>query len=180
MKFIGYPQLEELLTLYTRIQSLVGSLTAELKAFVEQNSSVEDRLASMAIGNRVIYQDSEQITATPEPGKRMTAVIADYHDAFSREDREAIKEILADLDIVNLVLGKLNHGLNGLKEAEMEIIEAKYFKGYTWALASDTVRLSEGQGKKLRREAIEQMLPVCRIKVEDYEAVIRIIKGGEL
>lgn len=179
MKFIGYPQLEKLLTLYTGIQSLAGSLTAELKAFVEQDSNIEDRLASMAIGNRVIYQDSVQITATPEPGKRMTAVIADYHNIFNREDREAIKEILADLDTVNLVLGKLNHGLNSLKEVEKEIIEARHFKGYAWALASDTVRLSEGQCKKLRREAIEQMLPICRIKVEDYETVIRIIKGGE-
>ncbi len=139
MKFINHPQLEELLTLYNRIQPLVGSLTAELKAFVEQNSSVEDRLASMAIGNRVTYQDSIQITATPEAGKRMTTVVADYHDIFSHEDREAIKEIFADLDTINLVLEKLNHGLNALKETEKEIIEIKYFKGYTWPLVSSVV-----------------------------------------
>jgi len=107
----------------------------------------------------------------------MTKIVDNYHDIIDHEDHEAIQEILADLRVVDLVLDKITCGLSCLPETQQKIIEAKYFKNYTWGLTSDAARLSEGQCKLLKRQAIERMLKVTRIKWSDYTKINELISG---
>lgn len=179
MAYIGYLQVGKLFENHNVIQGLTGSLQAELEAFIKQDSSEDERLYSMSIGNRDLYQDVP-ITSRPVPGQRMTAVVADYHSIIADQDRQAIREIITDIKTVQVTLEKLSTAMTCLTDDQMQVIDLCFLQGKTTGQISWRITKTDSSTRRIRKQALELIAKVCRISLEHYNRIMELIEGVEL
>jgi len=169
--YIKYPQAEELLKSYPKLKSYLKNLQIELERLYHEgkndNIDPDDILYSLAIGNRIM---SDMPHAMPSPGDKMTNVIRAKDRIISEEIRKLMQNILT----IGEVVEKTTSALTCLTTQERRIIELKYFEDMPW---KDILRETDNcigilQGKRIRRAAVEKILPLLRIKPEQLEFCI--------
>lgn len=169
--YIKYPQAEELLKSYRKLKSYLKILQIELERLYyegkNEDINPDDILYSLAIGNRVM---SDMPHAMPSPGDKMTNVIRAKDRIISEEIRKLMQNILT----IGEVVEKTTSALTCLTTQERRIIELKYFEDMPW---KDILRETDNcigilQGKRIRRSAVEKILPLLRIKPEQLEFCI--------
>ncbi len=169
--YIKYPQAEELLKSYPKLKSYLKNLQIELERLYHEgkndNIDPDDILYSLAIGNRIM---SDMPHAMPSPGDKMTNVIRAKDRIISEEIRKLMQNILT----IGEVVEKTTSALTCLTTQERRIIELKYFEDMPW---KDILRETDNcigilQGKRIRRSAVEKILPLLRIKPEQLEFCI--------
>lgn len=171
MTYITYPQAEVLLKAYPKLKSYLKNLQIELERLYHegQNGSIDpdDILYSLAIGNRIM---SDMPHAMPSPGDKMTNIVFAKDHIITDE----IKGLMQAINTMGEVVEKTTSALTCLTAQERQIITLKYFEDMPW---KDILRETDNcigilQGKRIRRAAVEKILPLLRIKPEQLEFCI--------
>jgi hypothetical protein len=169
--YIKYPQAEELLKSYRKLKSYLKILQIELERlyYEGKNDDInpDDILYSLAIGNRVM---TDMPHAMPSPGDKMTNIIL----AKDRINNEEIRNLIQIILTIGEVVEKTTSALTCLTTQERRIIELKYFEDMPWkdVLKGMETYVEDRQGRRIKREAIEKMLPLLRITPEQLEFCI--------
>ncbi|HWQ74246.1 MAG TPA: sigma factor-like helix-turn-helix DNA-binding protein [Syntrophomonas sp.] len=174
--FIRALELEYLLKHHSIIESLLQSLVSELEAFMQQQFSESELIETLSMGNRVLT-DVPRVSS-PDPGAKMTRIVQNLPGQVDRLKLQGCKEIIDDINTVDLTLKKLEITLRALTKEERQIMQLYFLEGHTWEQVADKMQMSLLQVKQRRKRAIERLVPVTRISLSDYRRIVELIEGN--
>ena len=100
----------------------------------------------------------------------------------AKEVKKALKEIIKEMYHIDIVLDKIEIGLNSLTETQREIIQLKYWEEKTWneiiqALICTNDFYSKKQIRIISDKAMRKLRTVAMIDTEMYKNVIALINN---
>ena len=178
MERIGYPQVEELLKNYHTLKSYLLNLQTELATIYYGNNneaiSLDDILYSLSVGNRVI---SDMPHGSPSPGEKVLNIILNKDRMINDEIRHLINAINTFGEIVE----KIDNAYVTLNDAEKILIRCRYYERMRWKeiYSLPDWYYTEDFTWEIRRNAVEKLVLLLRIKPEQYVFCMKCIKGSE-
>jgi len=172
LKIIKYPQMEQLLTNYKKIDGASASIQHEIQGcstgfsesdFIEGISLGRSSLANTAVDTGTYVSDKTSSTALSYKYRMEQAKDDIYH------------ELTKELAAINIVLDKLNIGLRALPEETRKIIELKYFEDLFWVDIERRLVRSVSSMQDMRRKGIKTLCSVSRITNKQYVETMRLL-----
>ena len=181
-EFIRYEEMKELLTLVPTLKDIRLSLQAEIKRNADYvNDTDRDVIEGMTFGD---FRLSDMPFANTNETSDKTANIAlNYEKLISNEAKEAeraIKEIIREIYYIEIVLDKIEIGLNSLSKVQQEILTQKYWENKTWDeimehLREQKIFYSKVGIRKKTKQTIKKINTIALIEMNIYKKVIALI-----
>lgn len=168
MPYIKYPQVEELLKSYPLLKALLANLQREYRTVYEADvdwlGAEFEVMYSKIVGNHVLTDIP--FGGHKSPGDKETGIIS---DAPGKEHKSAMRDIMADINLVWNVVDQMDNAFKCLTDDEQELIRDFYWQKRTIKQLRDKFHIGNSQVRRNKREAIEKMVKVLRITFGQYE-----------
>ncbi|HAS91776.1 MAG TPA: hypothetical protein DCS12_05905, partial [Clostridiales bacterium] len=98
----------------------------------------------------------------------------------AKEVKKALKEIIKEMYHIEIVLDKIEIGLNALTQTQIDILKLKYWQDNTWneiveCLKKDKVYYSKRQVQTIAKKGIIKINVIALIDMEMYNNVKELI-----
>lgn len=174
MQIIRYHEIENLIKLYKTIVANMDCLLAEIATIGE--SELDDYISGMALGNVGLDVDlGVAIDRGHAPSDKTGQLAISYNNRFENENLELFKELNEELNLIKNIINKLDIGFKSIPEETRKIIILKYFDRLNWYEIEDLTLLTKQQCQMRRKKGIETMRVVCRITIDQYQDLMRIL-----
>ncbi len=181
-EFIRLEEMKELLTLVPTLRDIRLSLQAELKRNADYVNDTDcDVIEGMTFGD---FRLSDMPFAnTNETSDKTANVALNYEKLISNEAKEAeraIKEIIREIYYIEIVLDKIEIGLNSLGKVQQEILTQRYWENKTWDeiieyLKTKNVFYSNSNIRRKTKFALKKLNTIALIEMNIYKKVIALI-----
>lgn len=168
-----------LLTKCPTLETMLVNLIIELQVIYKQGTGIivssDEIMQAMAIGSQQISDMPRSTSAAP--GDKMTNIIESYQKILDDEYGELLKLIRDDIFMIDSVVGKISNAIERLPPEQKEVLTFKYWQNRSWGQIADTMRITEGQAKRLHKIAVvERLCKELNIGLESYEYVMEKAK----
>jgi DNA-directed RNA polymerase specialized sigma subunit len=168
MEFVRYHETETLLKRFKELQGMSEVLRAQVQSVMAVNEGE-------VIESLVFFRNADGLPKSEGTVSDRTGNIAAGLRKSNIEISDAIKEIAADLLLLDTTIQKLEIGLRVLLPNERKAVELKYFQGLNWYEIADEMSSSVATAQRHRKAGVERIRVVSRITVDDYNRIMRIL-----
>lgn len=177
-EYISYIQTEELLKAWPTIQGIKESLEIELNLYkyTDKMGSPDDYIYTKIIGNK-------ELSDMPHSG-RLSDTTGDtavnIEKMWDKDMEDMRKKLMEEKYCIELVDDKLSIAFKRLTDIQQQILQLFYIENKTWAEVLRQLKkddyMSKRQAQNRRREAVEKIQSICKITVEMYEYVMKLVE----
>lgn len=133
-QYIRAEEMKELFSVVPLLKNMKLSLRTELQR-CKNYSDDEDSfvIESMTFGNCEL--SDMPFAKTNETSDKTSDIALEYHSKINNEAKEAkkaIKEIVKEIYCIDIVIDKIEIGLNSIGRTQQEVLKLKYWEGKTW------------------------------------------------
>lgn len=174
--------MKELLTLVPTLRDIRLSLQAELKRNADYVKDTDcDVIEGMTFGD---FRLSDMPFAnTNETSDKTASVALNYEKLISNEAKEAeraIKEIIREIYYIEIVLDKIEIGLNSLGKVQQEILTQRYWENKAWdeiidCLKTENVFYSDSSIRRKAKFALKKLNTIALIEINIYKKITALI-----
>lgn len=177
LEYIGYSQIENLLSQYTALRALLDNLKIETNRIYREHKTgqytEDDILYSMAVGNHVLTDMPAAYGASP--GDKELRII----HAKDKLMAEMMGDNLNDINVIGETLDMLTGALMMLPAEDRRILTGKYCENMTWKQIAIELCAERETLIKKRRAAIERLQTVLRVTADQYDHCIKMIEDNK-
>ena len=181
-EFIRYEEMKELLTLVPTLKDIRLSLQAEIKRNADYISDTDsDVIEGMTFGDCRL--SDMPFANTNETSDKTANIAMNYNKLISgeaKQAKQAIKEIARELYCIEVILDKIEIGLNSLGKVQKEILTLKYWEDKTWDeiieyLKTQEIFYSKKHIRTKAKLALKKLNTIALIEINIYKKVIALI-----
>jgi DNA-directed RNA polymerase specialized sigma24 family protein len=169
MGYIRVPELDLLLQHFDGLKELLKALRIQL-------DNIKNDREGEAVYAAVTNRNFDDMPGTGRIADK-TAKIALNLPRISGEHREAIRELSREINLIGMVIDKLELAKRLLSPAEQKLIYLRHEHGRTLQEISTEIKCSKAKIQKNIGQALERMAQACRIEQNEYQKVLQILKG---
>jgi len=176
MQYIREHEIEQLLGLYNDMQSMTENVKLQVSS-LESSKATDDDIEGMAL-KRTTF-DNTPGYSKGTASDRTAKVALSYEKSLDLETRKAMEELLQELQLIEVIIAKVEISLAVLTPIQKDIVMLRYCKGLKWGEIDSIINKSNylfsiSAMKARTKEAIQRMTKVCRIRTCEYEQVMRL------
>ena len=171
--YIGYKEAEKLLGKYKALKALLTSLQIELERIYFNQPTEGLREEDVLYALYFARELSDMPRSAPNPGDKMTNVILSKDRIMQVEYPQ---ELINSIKIVGEVAMKITVALTALSAEERRIIELRDIDCSDWKVLEESMSLERRRLGEIRKVAIEKMLPIMRVTIEQYEFCVGVVR----
>lgn len=175
--YIREHEVERLLGLYNDLQGMTENIRLQIQNVIESSAATDDDILAAALPHNSFdgIPSYSKGTASDKTAK----IALSYEKSLDLETREAIKELESELLLIQSVVAKLDIALSVLPVTHKEIVLLRYCKGLRWGeidniVNKDNYLMSISAMKERGKEGIGRIAKICRIRIVEYEQVMRL------
>jgi hypothetical protein len=181
MQYIRVHEIEQLLRLYHDLVGMSQSIRLQLDT-IKDNEVTDDDLASLAL-HHATFDDIPSYSKGYASDKT-SKVALNYEKALNFEVQQALRELQEDLQLIEIIIAKLDIALSVLPDTHKEIVLLRYCKGLKWDVIDNTVNkndylMSISAMKARGKEGIDRICVVSRISINAYQATMQLFNFEE-
>jgi len=174
--YIREHETEKLLDIYYDLQSMAENIKLQMSS-LENSKASDDNIEAMALKHLTFGDVPSYSKGTASD--RTAKVALSYKETLDTEIREGIEELQNELQLIEVIIAKVEISLAVLTPIQKEIVMLRYCKGLKWGeidcvINRDEYLMSVSAMKAKAKEAIQRMTKVCRIRVSEYMRVMEL------
>jgi len=162
------------------LETLLENLLIELQVVFKQGTGIigtpGEIMEAMAIGSNPL---SDMPPTAPDPGAKMTNIVASYQKMINAEYGLLLTGIQDDVFTIEKVLEKIHNAIKRLPIEQKEVIDLKYWHGRTWKQMQDVLRLGRRQVEGYLRDGVEEICRVIEINLDSYDYCLERLEVEE-
>ena len=160
------------------LEAMLANLIIELEVIHKQGTGIictsEEIMEALALSSDRL---SGMPRSAPNPGDKMTNIVANYQKILDDEYGELLMAIGDDVFMLDSVVRKINNAMKQLPEEQREILNLKYWKKRSWKQITDSMRVSKRQVEEWHRAAVNgQLCKVLQINHDSYNYVMEKVR----
>lgn len=165
---IRVPEMENLLRLHGLLQETLKELKRQIELI--KCDREEESVYAAAI--------NRNFDGMPGAGRiaDKTTKTALNLPSVSGEGREAIREIQNEINLIGMIVDRLEMAKRQLSCDEQEMIRLRYDRRLTFQEMAAVMKTGKGQIKQKHGQALERMCQACRIEQDEYTKVLKILE----
>jgi hypothetical protein len=178
--YIRYQETEQLLKIYPNLQAMTESIKLQMSS-LESAEVTDDDILGMALPHTNF--DGVPSFSKGTTSDRTAKVALSYGSSMSHEEKEALQELQAELQLIEVIIAKLEISLGVLSPIQKEIVVLRYCKGLKWdaieyIVNKDNYLMSVSAMKSRCKEGVERITIVCRITLSEYAGIMKLFNHG--
>lgn len=181
-EYIRPEEMKELFALVPLLKNIKISLNSDLKRLTDfKRDSDNDYIEGLTFSN---FELSDMPHSNTNAFHSVTENVAlNYKQVIKNEAKEvkkALKEIVKEMYHIEIVIDKIEIGLNALTQTQIDILKLKYWQDNTWneiveCLKKDKVYYSKRQVQTIAKKGIIKINVIALIDMEMYNNVKELI-----
>ena len=181
-QYIRPEEMRELFTLVPLLKNIKISLDSDLRRLTDyEKDSDNDYIEGLTFSNFELSDMPHSNTNTFHSVTETGAL--NYKQVIKNEAKEikkAIKDTTREMYHIEIVLDKIEIGLNALTQTQTDILKLKYWQNYTWneiveCLKKDKIYYSKRQVQTIAKKGIIKINIIALINMEMYKNVKELI-----
>jgi len=171
--FIRYHEAEKLFMMYQTLQSILESLQLNLKGINEDNE-IDDTIYALIMGNKRLDRTVPMIGNVSDSTGSLAVKIPINQKILA-------KEITKDVLKLSIIIQKIELAKKNFSKKQTLIMELFYWGENTWGQVVNKIKpvISVTSAKKERNCAVNKIVSISKITVEDYNWIVKLVKGEE-
>lgn len=174
--YIREHEVEQLLSLYHDLHGMAKSIKIQISG-LESSKATNDDIEGMALKHTAFDDTPGYSKGTASD--RTAKVALSYEKSLDLETRMAMEELQEELQLIEVVIAKVEISLAVLSPVQKEIVTSRYCRGLKWNEIEDAINkteyiMSASSAKTRCKEGVERITKVCRIRASEYEAVLKL------
>ena len=181
-QYIRPEEMRELFILVPLLKNIKISLDADLKRLTDyKKDSDNDYIEGLTFSNFELsdmpHSNTNAFHSVTENGA------LNYKQVIKNEAKEvkkALKEITKEMCHIEIVLDKIEIGLNALTQSQSDVLKLKYWQNATWneivdSLKKNNIFYSKSQIQRIAKKGIIKINVIALINMEMYKNVKELI-----
>lgn len=162
------------------LKDLRESMQTDLKRLREYKGGKDDLIDAVAFNHALTGLPYSNTGETSDKTGNSAVICS----GMSNDNKREIKEVTAEIYIIETVIDKIETSLKYVSSAQKEVLIAKYWESKTWKEIEESMKekgefYSNSQVRRMVKRALHKMQIVSMIEIKAYKNVKELVNRNE-